>query len=375
MNNGNSWVYEVTTSGNIHNFTNNTDSLFYDMYSLVYKIVGDTTISVLNSNPYKIIKVKLFKDILIDGQTLYFYSNATIFSRVNYEYGSIYWSTLFDTKVKKDTSWSGYHMGGTNYYGSIKLLNTDIFNGNIDSQRLEGSAYYGTGLGGKTVFLTAKKYGIIEMYEESNVASTGIRRWTETMQKLVGCVIEGKQYGKLEPPEIASFSINNANVEINYKIPAYNSLSKIMIYLYSLENQKYILSDSVETNSTKINKPLPVGNYNLRITYKDQAGIESTFSNEVTFSVIPERFNIYQNYPNPFNSKTIIKFTTTEKSKVVLNVFNILGQLVYEDKKEVSYPGIYEFNLEPKGLSSGVYLYRVMNHNNQVITNKMVLLK
>ena len=41
--------------------------------------------------------------------------------------------------------------------------------------------------------------------------------------------------------------------------------------------------------------------------------------------ILPLDYILYQNYPNPFNPSTTIQFTIPVKSKVVINVYDILG--------------------------------------------------
>ncbi|MCW9095884.1 MAG: C25 family cysteine peptidase, partial [Ignavibacteriaceae bacterium] len=43
---------------------------------------------------------------------------------------------------------------------------------------------------------------------------------------------------------------------------------------------------------------------------------------------LPKQFALFQNYPNPFNPSTTIKFTLPVDSRVKINVYNSLGQLV-----------------------------------------------
>ncbi|MCP4412034.1 MAG: T9SS type A sorting domain-containing protein, partial [Gammaproteobacteria bacterium] len=44
--------------------------------------------------------------------------------------------------------------------------------------------------------------------------------------------------------------------------------------------------------------------------------------------LVPSNYYLHQNYPNPFNPTTQIKFGLIKKSKVRLEIFNILGQKV-----------------------------------------------
>ena len=45
-------------------------------------------------------------------------------------------------------------------------------------------------------------------------------------------------------------------------------------------------------------------------------------------SELPKTFILNQNYPNPFNPVTTISFHVPQKSRVAINIFDILGRLV-----------------------------------------------
>ena len=106
---------------------------------------------------------------------------------------------------------------------------------------------------------------------------------------------------------------------------------------------------------------------------------------------LPIGFVFSQNYPNPFNPSTKIKYSIPTQSKVVIKVFDILGNeietLINEEKPAGTYE--VEFNshsgLSPwgearnlpsgrQGLSSTVYFYQ-MKAGEFIETKKMILLK
>jgi hypothetical protein len=91
-------------------------------------------------------------------------------------------------------------------------------------------------------------------------------------------------------------------------------------------------------------------------------------------SNLPTEFTLKQNYPNPFNPSTIIRYTVPQFSKVVIKIFDVLGneiETLVNDEKPM---GTYELTWYVKGLSSGVYFYRIQA-GDFVETKKMILLK
>jgi hypothetical protein len=89
---------------------------------------------------------------------------------------------------------------------------------------------------------------------------------------------------------------------------------------------------------------------------------------------VPEAFSLEQNYPNPFNPTTQIVYTLPVAAQVGLNVYNLLGQRVMTLVNEKKEPGSYTVTFDSRGLSSGVYFYR-LTAGDQVMSKKMMLMK
>lgn len=101
-------------------------------------------------------------------------------------------------------------------------------------------------------------------------------------------------------------------------------------------------------------------------------GIEEEFA-------LPRSFNLSQNYPNPFNPSTTIRYDLSKTSKVILKIYNILGQqvrtLVNErqpaGEKSVEWVGRDRFG---ELVGSGIYIYQI-KAGNFLMSRKMVLLR
>jgi hypothetical protein len=89
---------------------------------------------------------------------------------------------------------------------------------------------------------------------------------------------------------------------------------------------------------------------------------------------IPETFSLAQNYPNPFNPSTTLQYSIAQRSHVVLDVFNVLGQSVARLVDGELSAGTYRTTFDASHLSSGVYLYR-LQAGDFVQTQRMVLMK
>ena len=85
-------------------------------------------------------------------------------------------------------------------------------------------------------------------------------------------------------------------------------------------------------------------------------------------------FALSQNYPNPFNPSTEIRFSLPQDSRVLLKVYNTLGQELQTLIDADAPAGFHTVRLDAGKLSSGVYLYRLQVGNFSAV-KKMTVLK
>ncbi|HSQ75024.1 MAG TPA: choice-of-anchor D domain-containing protein, partial [Bacteroidota bacterium] len=74
---------------------------------------------------------------------------------------------------------------------------------------------------------------------------------------------------------------------------------------------------------------------------------------------VPLVFALDQNYPNPFNPATEISFAVPHQERVVVQVFDVLGQEVAKVVDDVREAGTYRERFDASGLPSGIYIYRM----------------
>jgi hypothetical protein len=90
---------------------------------------------------------------------------------------------------------------------------------------------------------------------------------------------------------------------------------------------------------------------------------------------LPLAFSLGQNYPNPFNPSTTVRYTVPSAARVVLNVYNVLGQRVATLVDGQRVAGTYEVKWTADRQASGVYLYELRADGTVIATRKMMLLK
>jgi hypothetical protein len=77
---------------------------------------------------------------------------------------------------------------------------------------------------------------------------------------------------------------------------------------------------------------------------------------------VPVIFSLSQNYPNPFNPTTIITYSLAKESFVKVRVFDVIGREVATLLNNTRDAGTHNIEFDAnfyKGLSSGIYLYKL----------------
>ncbi len=110
--------------------------------------------------------------------------------------------------------------------------------------------------------------------------------------------------------------------------------------------------------------------------YVDDINLETlTFGKDYIISA--ENITL-SNYPNPFNPQTTIKYTVPYlHSDMHIKIYNLKGQIVkdipiFDTKGRFVWTGKENSG---KNVSSGVYLYKIVDHKRVLKQNKMLLLK
>ncbi len=89
---------------------------------------------------------------------------------------------------------------------------------------------------------------------------------------------------------------------------------------------------------------------------------------------LPVQFTLNQNYPNPFNPTTTIQFGLPQAANVRIELFNVIGQQVMVVTEGRFTAGWHQVNLNAAGLSSGMYIYRLVTPG-FTTSKKLMLIK
>jgi len=97
-------------------------------------------------------------------------------------------------------------------------------------------------------------------------------------------------------------------------------------------------------------------------------------------NITPELSSIsISNHPNPFTPSTTINYSIPKEGNVIINIYNIKGQIVKTLVSESMKSGIHSIvwngdDQNGKKVSAGLYFTR-MQANGKTLTNKMLMLK
>lgn len=99
----------------------------------------------------------------------------------------------------------------------------------------------------------------------------------------------------------------------------------------------------------------------------------TSVNNEKTSIV---NFELQQNYPNPFNSATVIRFNLSQRDKVNLKVYDLVGREIATLIDDVLNKGLHQVYFEANNynLPSGPYIY-ILKTNSGIKSKIMMLLK
>jgi len=124
---------------------------------------------------------------------------------------------------------------------------------------------------------------------------------------------------------------------------------------------------------------LAIIRYDTVEVFTNRTDIISDVDEIENIAVVPATFTLNQNYPNPFNPATQIGFTISQRGRVTLAIYNILGQKVCTLVDQILPAGQHNIfwdgtDDDGYGMASGIYFYQ-LSVNGLRQSKKMILLK
>ena len=159
------------------------------------------------------------------------------------------------------------------------------------------------------------------------------------------------------------------SADVNSSLP-----QGLVVQVVDIPNR--IVYDQFLADGITIDDKLMEG-YDMKLVAGDQQYVEETVLK--ILSEIPEEFSLSQNYPNPFNPLTKIDFSLPKTGRVVITIYNLLGQEVttlINERLDYGYHTVTWQGTDRMGrpVGSGVYFSELKSAGNRK-TRKMLLLK
>jgi len=190
------------------------------------------------------------------------------------------------------------------------------------------------------------------------------------------------------PVELTSFTASVADKYVQLDWETATELNNAGFSIQrSKDNNKFIDLIFVKGKGTTTtqslysytDKSVLSGKYYYRLKQVDFDG-SVTFSESTKVDLgVPKDYALEQNYPNPFNPSTTIRFALPINARVIIKLYNALGQEVITILNTDLDAGIHETVFNASNLSSGVYFYMLKvqgaNNSNFTSTKRMILMK
>ena len=193
-------------------------------------------------------------------------------------------------------------------------------------------------------------------------------------------------------PKPGAKVVSTGPVRLSFNRPVFpvGDLSGIALYTSSGDT----LRPSVEVHPWQMDIFLPDGfvpgeTYTVSVPPGVVQDIEGSLSPQISWSfsvetttlveeigeeILPRSLSLSSNFPNPFNESTVFRYSVPREGRVVLEVYDIRGQLVERLVEGHRKPGTYRVIWRPEGIASGVYLC-VLRAEGKVKVRKVVLAK
>ena len=163
---------------------------------------------------------------------------------------------------------------------------------------------------------------------------------------------------------------------------SYTNYSKIGYTYVTTSSQHFEYSFTMEDPSDlNVRVVVNTGSSDIDV-YIDNISLKQLDDSDVHKKPLkmPLRYELFSNYPNPFNAQTMIDFSVPEKSRVRIELYNILGRFEQELCNRIYEEGQHQIQFNGNKLSTGIYFCLMeatdtKGTNNYRDVHKMILIK
>ena len=199
--------------------------------------------------------------------------------------------------------------------------------------------------------------------------------WTDTE--------DGDRVRENFKPDLKGWSYNSTNGEHTEPV-CFSCGTLFFEYYWYVQASEYAYYNSVDETFTvpMVNAVNMEDFYNNSVASEDAVHVQ--YVDGVTFDAIipinvgvdeiskPSNISVSQNLPNPANGSTTVTVTLKETTSLSFDLFNMMGQKVFNVPAQNYGSGVQAFTFDASNLSSGVYFYTVTAGETQV-TKKMIV--
>ena len=208
-----------------------------------------------------------------------------------------------------------------------------------------------------------------ELTLQGNVGRVLGMTFSEFGRRIKSNASAGTDHGAAAPIFVFGSNVNGGIIGANPVLPATATVSDNIVMQHDFRKvYASILRDWFGASPTELEAVLPGHTETLPLIQSSAVlGVDAG-------AEVPAGFALEQNYPNPFNAKTVISTQLPVASWVRLAVYDMVGREISILVDEYKAPGVYRFDFDGSGLSSGVYICR-MTAGSFVRSIKIVLMK
>jgi len=211
----------------------------------------------------------------------------------------------------------------------------------------------------------------------TSIPTVNINSYSE---ELTGVEFESKEEHKGNVARAMFYFYTMYKAEADAADPNFFNIQKDILWQWHMDDPADALEIS-RTNqiaSYQQNKPNP---YVLDATLVQRAYFPTSGIDNENLQKA-DQFKLYQNYPNPFNPSTQIRYNVPTGAKVVLEIYNVLGQQIYSIGKLHGQSGEFSFawnGVDNIGndVGSGMYFYKLHFDSKNMYSEirKMILMR